>query len=144
MDFNVQRIAELVSLGMTLPTLVLAGAVVYFWSSSVKVPKLAQEWFILGVVAGFIGSFLDNTYWFIPWTASFLELNQKSMLVDIGVFFNIFFRQGLGIFAAYCHLKAAEIDCAVRMRVLNFLLMGSSIAGVFYCSIIFYLSMEGN
>ena len=138
-----QHIAELISLGMTIPTLVLSGAVVYFWASAVKrKPKTANDWFITGVVFGFIGSFLDNSYWFLPWTASFLEFDGYIELVKVGVFFNIFFRQGLGIFAAYCHLKAAELNSSRSMRFLNTMLVTSSLAGVFYAVIIMFIHLN--
>lgn len=130
---SVQKMAEIISLAMTIPTLVLSGAVVYFWSSSLKqFPKTPNDWFITGVVFGFLGAFLDNTYWFIPWTASFLDLPIKTDLVDIGVYFNIFFRQGLGIFAAYCHLKAAELHSDKGFRFLNRMLLVSTLSGIFY------------
>lgn len=136
---SLQHVAELISLGMTIPTLVLAGAVVYFWSPSLSKIKTANDWFVTGVVFGFVGAFLDNTYWFIPWTASFLELESTNALVKAGVFFNIFFRQGLGIFAAYCHLKAAEMHETKKFRFLNRMLLVSSLAGVAYAMLIIFL-----
>jgi len=129
---SLQHVAELISLGMTMPTLVLSASVVYFWGASLKSPRSANEWFITGVVFGFLGSFLDNTYWLFPWTASFFEMEEKEALVNAGVYFNIFFRQGLGIFAAYCHLKAAELHENNRFKFLNKTLVFSSLAGVFY------------
>lgn len=132
-----QELAELISLGMTFPTIVLAMAVVYTWFPSARKacssnsPK-AQDWFIVGVVAGFIGSALDNTYWFFPWSASFLEHPAFLKLTSVGVFFNIFFRQGIGIIAAYCHLKAAELSDTNKMKSLNKLLVASNLIGLSY------------
>lgn len=140
---ELQHVAELISLGMTIPTLVLSGAVVYFWSPSLKIPVTANDWFITGVVFGFTGAFLDNTYWFIPWTASFLDLDIKADLVNAGVYFNIFFRQGLGVFAAYCHLKAAELHETNKMKFLNATLFTSSLVGVLYAVIMIILHSSG-
>ena len=53
-------------------------------------------------------------------------------LTNAGVFFNIFFRQGLGIAAAYCHLKAAEVSSAKQLKVVNSLLIASHLVGFAY------------
>jgi len=132
-----QEVAELISLGMTFPTVILAIAVVYTWFPSAKEAferqeKEAQDWFIIGVVAGFIGSTLDNLYWFMPWTASFLDDPWFEPLTNAGVFFNVFFRQGLGIVAAYCHLKAAEKSIYSSTRIINTLLFASWAIGLGY------------
>ena len=113
---NIHRIAEMISLIMTIPTVLLAISVVYLWLPAARAAlkadsRDAHQWFILGVVGGFLGSAIDNLYWFMPWTASFMgESAIFSQLTDSGVYFNVFFRQGLGIFAAYCHIKAAEMS----------------------------------
>jgi hypothetical protein len=134
---SLQEIAELTSLGMTLPTVILGIAVVYMWFPSAreawkKSPKAAHDWFIMGVVAGFIGAVLDNLYWFMPWTASFLDHPLFGALTNAGVFFNIFFRQGLGIIAAWCHLKAAEASDKSGLKFLNRLLCVSNVLGITY------------
>lgn len=141
MNFGAQYIAELVSLAMTIPTLVLSGAVVYFWGPSLRKPETANDWFITGVVFGFIGAFLDNTYWFIPWTGAFLDLEITGELVSMGVYFNIFFRQSLGIFAAYCHLKAAEMHEKKTLKFLNVMLFSSSVAGILYAVLIIFIKV---
>ena len=130
---------------MTFPTVILAIAVVYTWFPSARAAiksnnPTAQDWFIIGVVAGFIGSVLDNAYWFMPWTASFLEHDAFQTLTNMGVFFNIFFRQGLGIIAAYCHLRAAEISSNRRIRGLNTLLFASNLIGIAYSLMLILVS----
>lgn len=130
---------------MTFPTVILAVAVVYTWLPSARDAiksnnPTAQDWFIVGVVAGFIGSVLDNAYWFMPWTASFLEHEAFQTLTNLGVFFNIFFRQGLGIIAAYCHLRAAEISSNRRIRGLNTLLFASNLIGIAYSLMLILVS----
>ena len=133
-----QDIGELVSLGMTFPTVILSIVVISTWlpsaRKSIKNGKpLSQDWFIVGVVAGFIGSTLDNIYWFFPWTASYLNQDESfSKMLHQGVFFNIFFRQGLGIIAAYCHLKAAELSDNIRMKSVNKILFAANMAGLTY------------
>lgn len=107
-----QKVAELISLGLTVPTLFLAGHVVVLWGRSAiaaacsKDKLMATEWFILGVASGFAGRFLDNLYWAIPWTADFLNHSATDELMMRGVYFNIFSRQLAGIFSAYCHVRS--------------------------------------
>ena len=136
-----QEIAELISLGMTFPTVVLAIAVVYVWFPSarnavLKSNKEAHDWFIVGVVVGFVGSLLDNIYWFMPWTASFLGHPAFETLTNAGVFFNVFFRQGCGIIAAYCHIKAAEWSENTSSRFVNRLLASSYLIGFAYSTVL--------
>lgn len=106
-----QKEAELISLGLTVPTLTLSAYVVLLWGpaaikAALKEHRSATQWFILGVAAGFAGSFGDNLYWAFPWTAEFLELPSKDSLMMRGVYFNIFSRQLAGIFSAYCHIRS--------------------------------------
>jgi len=104
--------AEFISLTLTVPTLLTAAAVVARWWPSARKAIMSwpnldpMEWFVLGVAVGFAGAFADNVYWGLAWTASFLGLPSKGWLFDNGVCFNIAFRQAMGIFAAYCHLRA--------------------------------------
>ena len=91
-----QNIAELLS-GMTFPTVVLRLQLSMWLPSARKAWKResGHDWFIMGVAIGFCGAALDNIYWFMPWTASYLGHPAFSDLTNAGVFFNIVFRQGL-------------------------------------------------
>ena len=136
-----QEIAELISLGMTFPTVILAIAVVYTWLPSAREAfenniKESQDWFIIGVVIGFIGGILDNIYWFLPWTAAFIGHPAFETLTNAGVFFNVFFRQGCGMAAAYCHLRAAESSIQPGMAGLNRLLVASNLIGLAYAALL--------
>lgn len=137
MSTNLQNFAELTSLALTFPTVVLAFAVIYMWLPSArhawqKTEKSGKDWFVIGVAVGFVGAALDNIYWFLPWTAAYLGDPAFQSLTTLGVFFNIFFRQGLGICAAYCHLRAAEESSEKPMRLLNALLISSHLIGLGY------------
>jgi hypothetical protein len=138
---DLQNIAELISLGLTFPTVILAFAVVYMWLPSARkawlsASKTGQDWFVMGVAIGFIGAALDNIYWFMPWTASYISDPAFQTLTNAGVFFNIFFRQGLGILAAYCHLRAAEVSSAKPLKVVNALLIASHLVGFGYAMLL--------
>lgn len=116
--------AELASLVLTAPTLILAFAVLWIWGPAAKAAvrqgmTSSQDWFLIGVCLGFVGSFIDNLFWAFPWTASFLGLDSQGTLFEMGVYFNIPFRQGLGILAAFCHLKAAETSFDGEFIFLN-------------------------
>jgi hypothetical protein len=135
---TLHRVAEMLSLSMTIPTVILAIAVVYLWFPAARAAlrsdrKDARQWFVLGVVFGFIGSAIDNIYWFMPWSASYMgESDLFRQLTDIGVFFNIIFRQGFGIAAAYCHIKASEMSSVPQLRFANKIIVCSYIVGMFY------------
>jgi len=138
---NLQDIAELISLGLTFPTVVLAFTVIYMWLPSARkawqnTNKTGQDWFVMGVAIGFVGAALDNIYWFIPWTAAFIGDPAFQTLTNAGVFFNIFFRQGMGIAAAYCHIKAAELSSTRSLKVVNTLLISSYLAGFGYAVVL--------
>ncbi len=138
MNVSTHHLAEMLSLAMTIPTVVLAIAVVYLWLPAARVAakedtRDAHQWFILGVVAGFVGAALDNAYWFLPWSASYMgEVEIFQTLTDAGVYFNVVFRQGLGIFAAFCHIKAAEMSTIPKIKVINRIIVFSYLVGVLY------------
>ena len=106
-----QKLAELISLGLTVPTILLSIWVVrLYWRPSLEAVRAERrtsvEWFAIGITIGFLGSSLDNLYWAIPWTASYLGYTGTNDLVEAGVFFNIPFRQLCGSIAAYCHIRS--------------------------------------
>ncbi len=111
----IQDIAELLSLALTIPTIILGAWVVRLWArESVALFRgrsrrawNATEWFILGVAIGFFGSVADNAYWGIAWTASYLEHPGRAFWFERGVYSNIPFRQIAGLAAAYCHIRSA-------------------------------------
>lgn len=124
--------AELVSLALTVPTILLAIGVVYLWGPAARRawsnrPLTADGWFIVGVVVAFVGSIFDNLYWSIPWTASYIGHQGAPDLMSCGVYFNIFSRQLAGIVAACCHLRAAKLANVRGRKVVNVLIAGSYI-----------------
>jgi len=142
MDLNIHYLAEMLSLVMTIPTVILAFAVIYLWMPAACVAakdkdRSANQWFILGVVGGFIGAAMDNLYWFLPWSASFVgESEAFENLTLIGVYFNVIFRQGLGIFSAWCHIKAAEMSSVKGIIFVNKLIVSSYLIGILYVTLI--------
>lgn len=139
----IQSNFELLSLAMTIPTVLLGiGVVVLFWPAArqaiVGESRDAQGWLIMGIWFGFLGSCLDNAYWSAPWTAFYIGQSELGLsLTQIGVFFNVTFRQGFGISAAYCHLRASQEEGDINGRGLNALLAVSSVLGMLYSLILF-------
>lgn len=112
----IQRIAEGISLGLTVPTVVFSAmVVVMFFKSAIQAIKRGRErdaidWLKLGIWIGFVGSSIDNIYWGFAWSCSFVGSSLTGWAFNNGVYFNIPFRQLSGILAAYCHVR-----CAVEM-----------------------------
>lgn len=104
--------AEIVSLMLTVPTVTTAVAVIVIYGGAAieglrAKKKSRNHWLIIGIAFGFVGAVLDNAYWSIPWTLEFFDHPSTNMFIMAGVYFNVPFRQGCGIAAAYCHLRGA-------------------------------------
>ena len=106
--------AELVSMALTVPTIVMSVYVVIQWRDGAgeairkrRDKRSVAEWFMLGVAVGFAGAALDNLYWGVAWSANYLELESANAIFLCGVYANIPFRQIAGLYAAYCHIRSA-------------------------------------
>lgn len=134
MQLEAREYAELISLALTAPTLILSLAVVWVWApASIRAIRsglaTGHDWLILGVCTGFIGGFSDNLYWMLAWASSFMELPSRQFLFEHGVYANIPFRQCMGAFAAYCHLKAGQMQFEdMHERFLNRVMLVSWIS----------------
>lgn len=131
------EIAELVSLGLSVPTIYLSLLVVYFWATDAykalnERQKSATQWFVIGIVVSFIGASADNTYWMIPWSLVYIESPFHEFFFYNGVFPNLIFRQGCGIIAAYCHLRSAFLVMNIEIKELNKHFLISTVLGVLY------------
>ncbi len=137
---NLRDTSELISLFLTVPTIFAATLVVVYWWRdaivAISTPawkRDASQWFVLGVFVGFAGSFLDNLYWGIAWTTEFIQHPSKDFWFSHGALPNIFVRQMAGIFAAFCHVKAAvEYSREKKMDNLNRTLLASLVLAVAY------------
>lgn len=136
---TLQKTAELISNGLALPIILLSLAVIFLWFKpachSIKnFLGTPEQWFILGVFCGFLGEFADNIYWTISWSLQYLEWQAASLFMERGVFYNIPFRQILGITAAYCHVRSAleYRKEQSKVQVINYLLLFSIVLGFIY------------
>lgn len=139
-----QELAEVTSLALTVPTVVLGVAVVVIWGPHAWRAIRAgmtrgDEWLVLGVVLGFVGAVGDNLYWGAAWGSKLLGLEGADSLFAHGVYANIPLRQGLGVAAAFCHIKAGQENMPKLRRVLNLLILSSyAIAAL---GIVLYLAL---
>lgn len=139
-----QKIAILVSNGLTIATIILSLSVVFLWFPAAreafrerqKKPWESEEWFIIGVFLGFIGEALDNTYWLLPWSAEFLNLPETQALIATGVWVNIPFRQIFSSVAAYCHIRSALSYHKKHDRRADHIVIYAAVAGLIYSVII--------
>ena len=133
---EIQKVSEAISLGLTVPTIILSLAVVRAWGPrvwfAIRQGQMTEaQWLILGVSISFVGAFMDNLYWSIPWTLHFISSEHAEYFFMLGIHFNIFFRQSTGILAALCHLRSFYAGRS-GYRSLSFLLLLANIAGVAY------------
>lgn len=139
---EIQKVSEAISLGLTIPTIILSLAVVRAWGPrvwfAIRHGQMTEaQWLILGVSISFIGAFMDNLYWAIPWTLHYISSEYANYWFLLGVHFNVFFRQSVGILAALCHLKSFYAGRR-GYRSLSFLLLLANIAGVAYILIMYH------
>lgn len=133
------KIAEMVSLVLTAPTIILGLGVIVHWGPSAwiawrKPPRDRDsiEWLILGVAVGFLGGVLDNAYWGLAWTSDFIGSDSRNSLFNSGVYFNIPFRQLAGVYAAHCHLRSYCLHDDTREGKLRRYWVISVLLGILY------------
>lgn len=106
--------AEMVSLILTIPTIMLAVLVImsYGKRAMLAVRHLLHrdqsltetDFLVMGITVSFVGATFDNAYWGFAWLSEFLGWPQRDALFAGGVFSNIPARQVAGIVAAVLHL----------------------------------------
>ena len=144
-------VAAWISLALTAPTVILSSVVIYLFANQagralLSDNRTAIQWFALGICVGFIGSILDNLYWSIPWSLSFIDSHWAEFFFSKGSIFNIFFRQIAGILAGYCHIRAAlsyddrGVSNYEKDR-LNIGLLASGLLGMLLASCLLYIKV---
>jgi len=140
----IHDVFTLLSLGLTPLTIISCFVVVALWYKSAlrsyrKDEREDIDWFIIGVVIGFVGSSVDNMYWGVAWSADFVRSDSAAEIFKGGVYSNTFFRQACTAIAALCHIKAAS---EMRMSVVKLLLMFSAGFGVLYCLLLLMIRLN--
>lgn len=133
---NLQEIAKLQSLALTLPMVVLSALVLWeikhYAAEATFTKKRSQmDWVILGIALSFIGKIVESLWWFIPWSADVLDHSKWAELNQMGVFFNLIFRQMFFSAGAYCHLRAFARN-REGLSVVHWILWGSLFTGQLY------------
>lgn len=134
----------LISLWLTPLTIIACAAVVFeFGPSAIKAYRSSHRtnlnWFILGIVIGFVGDFVDNLYWGLAWSADYLDHSYRDRLFNGGVYSNSVFRQGAGILSALCHLMGVaklSTDSSRFRAVRPILVSGAGVGFVFIMSLV--------
>jgi hypothetical protein len=116
--------AELITLSMTIPTIVLGLGVLHRWGkpawASFQNHSLdSMGWFIIGVFIAFLGYVLDSLYWCIPLAMSLLGFECSCGKMQELLVYNLMVRQVAGLSSAYCHLKAADMSSSRSGRLTN-------------------------
>ena len=131
--------AEMVSLALTLPTILIGIGVLVHWGPSAwrswnvkAIHRDASQWLILGVAIGFLGGILDNIYWGIAWSSAYAQHPSRDFWFANGVWPNIPFRQISGAYAAYCHLRSFYISQKQNNLRLMIAVVLSLVVGVAY------------
>ena len=135
---NIRTFIELQSLAWTMPVLAGCALVVYECQKSLRSNKGDKKskqlvWILLGICIGFTGNFVDNLYWLIPWTMSYVGCVATPDAVAAGVFPNLIFRQMLTATSAYCHIRAfISPDDNQNTKTLNKVFIVSLVIGYLY------------
>jgi len=63
-------------------------------------------WMLYGIFFSFSGKIIESLWWFVPWTAKYINHPNWDTLNSFGVYVNLPFRQIFFSAAAYCYLRA--------------------------------------
>tara|TARA_R110000868_G_C10696822_1_gene748814 strand:+ start:84 stop:503 length:420 start_codon:yes stop_codon:yes gene_type:complete len=134
--------AIIVSEFLTVLCLGMSFAVIVLWmpgnlqrEESVK-SHPSVKWLVMGIVTSFLASIADNLWWGIAWGNRYFDTPYWEWWFDCGVYSNIVSRQGLKLFAAWCHVKAAiesriiEEDCVKYFAA--FLFFAATITAILF------------
>lgn len=135
---SLQNAAEIASLWLTFPTIILGLGVVIHWGPHVYRKALgseewsAHDWLVMGVFFGFLGAVGDNAWWGIAWSFDYLTGPgaYRDWWFRHGAICNIFARQLCGSYAAYCHMVA--FYQAKQNRKVNHWVLVGLCAGALY------------
>jgi len=139
-NYTIDKIAEIVSLSLTTPTVISAGVVITMWFLAfikavfTREKRTGQQWLVIGITISFFCDSGDNLWWGSAWGRHFLEHSSSQWWFDKGIYANIPLRQIGGIFAACCHVKGALVGDQnenLKMKVFNLILVISTILSFF-------------
>lgn len=111
--------AIVVSLFMSAACVVMSMAVILLWfpgnlGEQGKKQSASVRWLVAGIVISFVSSVIDNAWWAVAWASRYSDNPVWPWWFDNGVYSNIISRQGLKMFAAWCHVKAAVEAGVIR------------------------------
>jgi len=142
-------LAEMISLFLTPAALYVCIATVsLFFQNAIRLfykdHRQAVHWFAMGIVVGFTGSFLDNSYWGAAWSSKFINSIHADWWFANGAIANIPFRQMALIIAGYCHIRAGisyvdDVADSQEVKQLHSHLIVSFVVGFAYVAILLWV-----
>ena len=133
---SLDKIITVVSLFLTPSTISVAFFAVIVFSVAFQEAikenmRTSVNWMVIGVVFGQLSGVFDNTYWFLAWSAHYVNPSSdiKHFFFDHGVYSNTVFRQAFGLIGSFCHIKAGS---TMQLNFAKFLLFTSAVFGVFW------------
>lgn len=110
---NLHEFTTLQTLALTFPLVVVCFLVLYecnknLWQCIRHEDGISNRmcWMIYGIFFSFAGKIIESVWWFIPWTAKYINHPAWDKLNSFGVYINLPFRQIFFSAAAYCYLRA--------------------------------------
>jgi hypothetical protein len=126
--------AIVVSLFMAGACIIMSMAVILLWfpgnlGERDEKQSVSVRWLVTGIVVSFASSIIDNTWWGIAWACRYSDSPIWPWWFDNGVYSNIIARQGLKMFAAWCHVKAAVEAGIIREECAQLVLYFALLVG---------------
>jgi hypothetical protein len=138
----IRDIIETILIFLSVPTIILSIVVVTVWFSEAKSVLCKEkklivpsDYLVVGIVAGFFGSAVNNAF-----SLEFLikELLEITRLHSDTTTISVFIKEVFSIIAAYYHIKAYEETFKVHGMFNKVLVMSSIISIVFILMIYFW------
>ena len=135
---NLHELTTLQTLALTFP--LIASCLLVLYECSVNCVQCLDKttyasrrfcWMIYGIFFSFVGKIIESLWWFIPWTAKYINHQAWDKLNSFGVYINLPFRQIFFSAAAYCYLRAflSPDKGGTLTKGLNWIMIISTIAG---------------
>lgn len=147
--FIFHKLSNLFSLWLTAPTILLSTMVCLKWYPEALIafktpPKIrtSTQWFILGVAMGFFGSIIHNCFLCVIWVSIFFNGNDMGDYLFYNKVYSNIISQTAGVFAAYCHIKAAlQYSSDKESSVLKTVCLLSIVGGFAFVLTLVYLAV---
>jgi len=143
MQNHIIELCSLLGLAWTWPLLTMSLLVLFLyggeaWDAYWRSPqfRLFANWLALGITLAYLGESLDDIYWSLTWSLHYLGSPLGAELINFGPIPNLPFRDVLGAFGVYCHVRAVFVAgdrySGAHIRLLNQTFIATLILGHLY------------